>query len=89
FGAAMQCVDLEIGGYRDWFMPSKAELNLMYINLAMKNLGSFKSEPYWSSSQYDTTWAWYQWFSDGSQGANASYNFTKTYSYLVRAVRAF
>ncbi|MHC6202271.1 CsgG/HfaB family protein [Breznakiellaceae bacterium SP9] len=87
-GAALQCVDLEIGGYRDWFLPSKGELNLMYINLAMRGLGSFKSESCWSSSQYNSDYAWEQIFSDGSQ--NYGYgNYGKNTGWFVRAVRAF
>ena len=92
-GAAMQCADLEIGGYKDWFVPSNAELNLMYINLAMKNLWSFKIATYWSSSEDNINRAWYQDFSNGNQvyGRNAfnSYDFDKGVPYIVRAIRAF
>jgi hypothetical protein len=83
-GAAMLCVDIEIGGYKDWFLPSKAELNLMYRNLALKNLGSFKGELYWSSSQANNYEAWRQDFEDGEQSSNY-----KDYSRSVRAIRQF
>ncbi|MHC6202975.1 Lcl C-terminal domain-containing protein [Breznakiellaceae bacterium SP9] len=86
-GAALLCVDLEIGGYKDWFLPSKAELNLIYRNLVLKNLGSFKSEWYWSSSQGDNSSAWVQRFSDGVQ--YYSYDGNKRNTRSVRAVRAF
>ncbi|MDR2178642.1 MAG: DUF1566 domain-containing protein, partial [Treponema sp.] len=87
-GAALLCVDLEIGGYKDWFLPSKAELNLMYRNLALKNLGSFKNEWYWSSSQADNDYAWRQNFEDGEQRAVGA-GYYKSYTYTVRAIRQF
>ncbi|GHU38569.1 hypothetical protein FACS1894190_00400 [Spirochaetia bacterium] len=91
-GAALLCVDLTAGGYKDWFLPSKAELNLMYRNLALKSLGSFKSNLYWSSSAADNNYAWMQDFSDGSQ--KSAWNgrdggADKQTTRLVRAVRQF
>jgi hypothetical protein len=85
-GAAVLCVDLESGGYKDWFLPSKAELNLMYRNLALKNLGSFKSERYWSSSQAENDKAWFQHFENGEQ---STYNYNKSSTLTVRAIRQF
>jgi uncharacterized caspase-like protein len=84
--AAMACRNLSIGGFSDWFLPSKDELNLMYQNLKKANLGGFGSGWYWSSSQYyyDSYDACVQRFSDGNQG-----NFSKFFTYAVRAVRAF
>jgi hypothetical protein len=87
-GAAMLCVDLEIGGCKDWFLPSKAELNLMYRNLVLKNLGSFKSEWYWSSSQADNDRAWFQNFANGEQ-SSGGYSYYKSATFTVRAIRQF
>lgn len=79
---ARQCKQ---GGYSDWFLPSKVELNLMYWNVKQKGLGGFKDEWYWSSSEYDySNYTWAQRFSDGSQ----DYSY-KSPTYVVRAVRAF
>jgi TolB-like protein len=88
--AAQLCTALVINGYKDWFLPSKDELNLMYINLKKKGLGGFSEEEYWSSSQEDNCNAWTQLFystrsSDGSQGTNPKEDFPV----MVRAVRAF
>lgn len=41
-----------IDGYSDWFIPSRYELNLMYVNLHKKGLGNFRNENYWTSSEY-------------------------------------
>jgi TolB-like protein len=87
-GAAQYCNDLEYGGYDDWFLPSKDELNLMYQNLKEKGLGSFTNNRYWSSSEGNYNGAWYQRFNNGEQNAENSYT-TKGQTYCVRAVRAF
>ncbi len=70
------------GGFSDWFLPSKDELNQLYINRAL--CGSFAGDYYWSSSEMTSDTAWYQYFSDGYQGGG-----TKSYYSRVRAVRAF
>ena len=68
--------------YGDWFLPSKGELNQMYINRIA--IGGFSSDFYWSSSEYDDYFAWYQVFYYGDQGIDF-----KNASYYVRPVRAF
>ena len=87
-GAALFCDDFEINGYDDWFLPSKAELNLMYMRLKEKNLGGFKDQNYWSSSYIKPfgadVWVWHQNFSNGSQSEGLSGSVL-----MVRAVRAF
>ena len=82
--AASVCANLVLGGYDDWFLPSRDELNLMYTNLKVAGRGSFASAWYWSSSEYNGNFAWIQYFSDGYQNY---YNF-KNYDTHVRAVRA-
>ncbi len=83
--AARKCLDYEIKGYDDWFLPSKEELNLMYKNLQKKGLGSFSNDIYWSSSESDSTWASYQLFDyRGHQFENH-----RDYERCVRAIRAF
>ncbi len=69
----------------EWFVPTKDQLNTIYQHVKDDLAGyGFLSSYYWSSSQNDTTRAWSQNFSDGSQYANI-----KTNKYCVRAVRYF
>ena len=81
--AARICGDLVLGGYSDWYLPSIDELNKLYLNRIA--IGGFGSAPYWSSSENDFTYAWYSAF----YGGGSSYLANKSYSYYVRAVRAF
>jgi hypothetical protein len=48
---------LYVGGKSDWFLPSKDELNQMYIQNF--TLGGIITGPYWSSSESDASGAWY------------------------------
>ena len=68
--------------YGDWFLPSKGELNQMYVNRTA--VGGFASGLYWSSSEYDALNAWFKDFNDGYQDGDA-----KSYPNYVRPVRAF
>ena len=91
--ATLLCQQYNLGGFRDWFLPSKAELDLMYINLKLKDLGNFSDDFYWSSSDSSSTalirWdsAWSQRFNDGHQDGGRTDNKIKSYS--VRAIRQF
>lgn len=84
--AAKVCADysVAVGGitYGDWYLPSKHELNLLYLQRTV--VGSFSSSVYWSSSELDAGFAWSQDFGFGGQS-----NFSKSFSFRVRAVRAF
>ena len=87
--AADICYTLTLGGYNDWFLPSKDELNLMWLNIgrysALGNIGGFIQYQYWSSTEFNNNNAWVQDFEFGGQ-----YNRNKANnSYYVRAIRAF
>jgi len=81
-GAAKLCDDLTEGSYSDWYLPSKDELDKLYINKVA--IGGFADYYYWSSSEFGAYGAWNQNFYDGSQ-----YDDDKRYTDWVRAVRAF
>ena len=78
------------GGYTDWFLPSKDELNKMYENigqgnvLGLGNVGNFADYSYWSSTEVGNNIAWEQNFNYGVQT-----NHYKDDANSVRAVRAF
>lgn len=86
--AARLCdvLEYEVNGevFKDWFLSSKDELNLMYENLHEQGLGSFADGSYWSSSEDLAYYAWEQFFSSGNQDYNNRY-----VAYRVRPVRAF
>jgi len=75
--------------YGDWYLPSKHELNLLYLQKTV--VGGFALSLYWSSTENDYNYAWYQFFNgggeddgyqgDASKGAGATIH--------VRAIRAF
>jgi len=81
--AARSCADYMGGGYGDWYLPSKYELNLMYLQKPL--LGVFASGAYWSSTEVGANQAWVQIFDDGSQ----SPIYEKAGVWSVRAVRKF
>ncbi len=81
--AARLCDIHEAGGYDDWFLPSKNELNLMYLNLKKKGLGGFSDNYYWSSSESSVYYAWFQILGNGFQNG-----YNRSVDYRVRPVRA-
>ena len=84
--AAKVCADysVTVGGvtYGDWYLPSKYELNLLYLKKTA--VGGFASTYYWSSTEYGSYTAWTQNFTNGGQDDD-----NKTNTYYVRAIRAF
>ncbi len=80
--AAKLCYDLTLNGYSDWYLPSKDELNKLYINRAA--IGGFGSAYYWSSTEYSFENAWSQDFFAGNQAYRS-----KAYTGYVRPVRSF
>jgi hypothetical protein len=88
--AADICANLTLKGYSDWFLPSRYELNKMYLNigqgdaLGLGNIGGFANPNYWSSTGYGSNYAGAQYFATGLHFGGA-----KTNDYYVRAVRAF
>jgi len=69
--------------YGDWYLPSKYELNLLYLQKDV--VGSFPGRYYWSSTEYDANNAWRRDFYYGSQPND----YKSSTNGSVRAVRAF
>lgn len=88
--AAMKyATDLDANGHKDWKLPTKAELNVLFENRAriggFNESGSFFAGRYWSSAEgpgYPAS-AWIQYFNDLNR--NWEYKFTGA---SVRPVRA-
>jgi chitodextrinase len=80
--AAYLCINLNTGGYGDWFLPSKDELAIMLSNILSE--GNFTYWYYVTSSEIgDKVWC------IDKYGDQYNY-FPKTYSnFRVRAVRVF
>lgn len=79
--AAKVCESLDAYGFKDWYLPSKEELNAIYVQL--DSTFNFKNQYYWSSTESDENNAWYQHFGTGGQ-----YNYRPKYVNLnVRCVR--
>ena len=97
FYAARICNELKmtIEGktYGDWYLPSKEELNLMYVNRSIINdmcleIGgsalNTSTGYYYSSTEDREDRAWGQAFYNGRQSANSKFGTVR-----VRAIRAF
>ena len=80
--ASRICFDLVLSGYSDWYLPSKDELNKLYLNKVA--IGGFDNTPYWSSTEISSTNTWIQFFDSG-----AIFSWGKSGLVKVRAVRAF
>jgi len=80
--AARISYNAELNGFNDWVLPSKDELNRLYLNRNF--IGGFTETDYWSSSEASNMAAWKQNFSTGMQGM-----LYKDNSYRVRSIRYF
>jgi hypothetical protein len=80
--AAQSCANNNAGNYADWYLPSKYELNLLYLHRSV--VGGFSSNYYFSSTEFDTYNVWCQNFKNGIQNTDGKYN-----TYGIRPIRAF
>jgi hypothetical protein len=77
-------------GYSDWGLPSKDELNQIYLNVGPgavapnTNIGNFMKVTYWTSSQFNIDSAYSQSFVDGTQSPADKYT-----KYSICQIRAF
>jgi Protein of unknown function (DUF1566) len=82
YGAKI-CDELTLNGYSDWFLPSRDELNELYLQKA--KVGGFTNDFYWSSTENDEERVWGQLFSNGSQSSDLA----KSNQLVIRPIRAF
>lgn len=80
--AARLCNQYVASGYSDWYLPSKEELNVLYEQKEL--IGGYEHGYYWSSSEVDSHFAWYQHFDFGFQDY-----LNKDFSYFFRPIRSF
>lgn len=85
--AARICDYLMLNGYNDWFLPSKDELNQMYLQQNV--IGGSPILGGWSSSEYDADDVWVQDFSNGYQWHISKGEGLYGPTGHVRAIRAF
>ncbi len=69
--------------YKDWYLPSKVELDLLYQQ--RKIVGGFTYDNYWSSNEYQFNSIWVQNFGNGQHRISNS----ESYGNAVRAIRSF
>jgi hypothetical protein len=85
--AAKVCADYSVIvgviNYGDWYLPSRYELNLLYLQKTV--VGGFASDYYWSSTEYGNFYAWAQYLVAGGY----IYDFKDFSSNRVRAIRSF
>ena len=89
--AAKICRDYNGGNYTDWYLPSKDELNKLYLNRG--TIGGFNGSAYWSSTQlFFGYFIADQWFNNdpysSSGGTQADLN-GEVNAISVRAIRTF
>lgn len=82
--AARLAGDLILNGYSDWYLPSKDELNKVYINRGVLGLGGSPYPKYWASTEDNNNGAYGQDFYNGNQASWFKDNYRE-----VKAIRIF
>ena len=87
FYAARNCWKYRGSGYKDWFLPSRHELN--ELNKQQSVVGGFAGfGVYWSSTEHDSHYVWCQDFPFGTQDVYSKGTY-ESWSGYTRAIRAF
>jgi len=82
--AARNCGNYRGGGFSDWFLPSKDQLNILFNQKTV--VKNFTNQIYWSSTEYNLGSAWVQDFETGEQHLD---NISDRANVHTRAIRAF
>ena len=77
------CKNYKGGGYEDWRLPTRDELEYIYEQIGNKGIKG-SNDWFWSSSQRNSKYAWVERFNSGRH-----YGAYKSNVYLFRAVRTF
>jgi hypothetical protein len=92
--AKTACEELILNGYSDWHLPSKDELNSLYVILKRPgvgglalDIGGYSAIFYWGFFMESSDYPWVQNLIDGKRLHSGS--FTKDDKFSVRPVRAF
>jgi len=80
--AAAAAASYRGGGYNDWYLPSKDELNKLYLKKDV--VGGFLDCDYWTSSEAKGISSWVQLFPNGYQFLDNKMDYDR-----VRAIRSF
>jgi len=88
YPAALHCFNYSVTDgdvtYGDWYLPSKYELNKLFLQKTI--VGGFSNfYHYWSSTEIDMTTAWLQDFETGVQQVVTK----RGYQQNIRAIRSF
>ncbi len=81
--AARVCGDLVLDGYSDWYLPSREELDKLYLNRIA--IGGFINNLYFASTETDGNNACALQFATGERRTDVN----KIYNVSVRATRSF
>jgi hypothetical protein len=83
--AFKMCEEYEGGGFSDWRLPNKDEIQLIHKMLCNKtDIIEFNGHYYWSSTENKDSYAWLEGFKKPECGYTK-----KNGKYFVRAVRSF
>jgi hypothetical protein len=85
--AAKYCQNMTYpaGGYTDWYLPARDELNLVLYGMKALGKGDFTTLHYWSSTEYNPSNIWTQFFPSGGQADGDKTNL----NHFIRCVRKY
>jgi hypothetical protein len=83
---AYKCKNLTIGGYSDWFLPSKNEVAIIYQNYtAVGGVYPSQSQGVWCSTEINSNYAWVCSF----DGGGGWVSLPKDYVFNIKPLRKF
>jgi hypothetical protein len=77
--------NISIEGYTGWRLPSRDELNFIYLNLYKRNIGNITCGIYWAENELEGDMTWVQYMGDGYSGTS----YKAVDGYIIRLVRDF